>query len=110
MVRELLEQTVEKFNEKSRTDEKFRRELKGLRKTVQLELDDGRAYHFNLRDTLIDGVHDGKKEGADILIFTDADTFRDIVNGEMSPMRAYATKKIKFKASLSDMLMMRKFF
>ena len=110
MVRELLEQTVERFNEKSRTDEKFRRELKGIRRTVQLELDDGRAYHFNLRDTLIDGVHDGKKEGAEILIITDAETFRDLVNGEMSPMRAYATKKIKFKASLHDMLMMRKFF
>ncbi len=110
MVRELLEQTVENFNMKSRNDEKFRRELQGLRRTVQVEFDDGRVYHFNLKDTLIDGVHEGRKEGAEILIFTDEDTFRNIIMGEMSPMRAYATKKIKFKASLSDMLMMRKFF
>lgn len=110
MVRELLEQVVETFNLKSRNDEKFRRELEGLRRTVQLEFDDGSAYHFNLKDTLIDGVHDGKKEGAEILVFTDVDTFSSIILGEMSPMRAYATKKIKFKASLSDMLMMRKFF
>jgi putative sterol carrier protein len=109
MVKELLEDLVEKFNERSRTDESFRKDLVGLRKTVQFELDDGQVYHFNLKDTLVDGVHEGAKEGAEIRVMTDEATFRALVNGEMSAMRAYATKKLKFKASLQDLMTLRKF-
>ena len=110
MVRELLEQLVEKFNEKSRTDEKFKKELEGLERSIQLHLEDGRSFHFFLKDTLVDSVHDGGLEVADITISTDEETFRGIVSRDIHPMRAYATKRIKFKASLPDMLTMRKFF
>ena len=110
MVRELLEQIVEKFNERSRTDEKFRKELEGLHRTIQFHLTDNGSYHFLLKDTLVDGVHEGALAEADISIMTDEETFRGIISGELSPMRAYATKRIKFKASLQDMLTMRKFF
>ncbi len=109
MVKELLEELVEKFNERSRSDEGFRKDLMGIRKTFQFELDDGRVYHFNLQDTLVDGVHEGAIEGADIRVMTDEATFRSLVNGEMSGMRAYATKKLRFKASLQDLMTLRKF-
>lgn len=110
MVRELLEQLVEKFNERSRSDEKFRKELEGLRRSIQLHFEDGRSYHFFLENTQVDQVHEGSLEEADITIRTDEETFRGILSGDIHPMRAYATKRIKFKASLQDMLTMRKFF
>ncbi|UCC94019.1 MAG: SCP2 sterol-binding domain-containing protein [Thermoplasmata archaeon] len=110
MVKELLENAVEQFNEKSAADEKFRKEVEGKTRTIQFTLDDGRSWNFKLDDGHIDGVHDGPLEGADISITTDEETIRGIFDGSISPMRAYALKKIKFKASLQDLLTLRKLF
>ena len=110
MVRELLEDAVKQFNEKSDKDPKFRDDLEGKTRTIQFTLDDGQAWNFKLEDAHIDGVHDGGLETADISIFSDEETIRGIFNGDISPMRAYALKKIKFKASLQDLLTLRKLF
>lgn len=110
MVRELLEDAVRQFNEKSEKDPKFREELQGKTRTIQFTLDDGRAWNFKLDEARIDGVHDGGLEVADISVFSDEETVRGIFDGTISPMRAYALKKIKFKASLQDLLTLRKLF
>jgi putative sterol carrier protein len=110
MVKELLEDAVNKFNEKSQDDPKFREELMGKTRTIVFALDDGRAWNFKLDEAHIDGVHDGDLEETDIAIFSDEETIRGIFDGSISPMRAYALKKIKFKASLQDLLTLRKFF
>jgi putative sterol carrier protein len=110
MVKQLLVNAVDKFNEKSASDPKFREELAGKTRTIQFLLDDGQAWNFKLEDSAIDGVHDGTLEQADISITTDEATIRGIFDGSVSPMRAYAMKKIKFKASLQDLLTLRKFF
>ena len=110
MVRELLENAVEKFNEKSSKDPKLREDLAGKTRTIQFKLDDGRAWNFKLENSTISGVQDGSLENADISIMCDEETIRGIFDGSISPMRAYALKKIKFKASLQDLLTLRKFF
>jgi putative sterol carrier protein len=110
MVKDLLENAVNQFNVKSRDDPKFKEDLMGKTRTIVFTLDDGRAWNFKLEDAHIDGVHDGTLDEADISIFTDEDTIRGIFDGTISPMRAYALKKIKFKASLQDLLTLRKFF
>jgi hypothetical protein len=110
MVRELLEDAVRQFNEKSEKDPKFREELQGKTRTIQFTLEDGRVWNFKLEDSRIDGVHDGGLEAADISVLSDEETIRGIFDGSISPMRAYALKKIKFKASLQDLLTLRKLF
>lgn len=110
MVRDLLESAVEQFNEKAEKDPKFREDLADKTRTVQFLLDDGRAWNFKLENAHIEGVNDGPLEGADISITSDEETIRGIFDGSISAMRAYATKKIKFKASLQDLLTLRKFF
>ncbi len=110
MVKELLENAVDKFNEKADSDPKFKEDLADKTRTIQFILDDGRAWNFKLEDAHIDGVHDGPLDGADISITSDEETIRGIFDGSISAMRAYATKKIKFKASLQDLLTLRKFF
>jgi putative sterol carrier protein len=110
MVKQLLENAVEKFNEKSSGDPKFSKELEGKTRTIQFTLDDGQAWNFKLENAHIDGVNDGTIDGPDIAIMTDEETIRGIFDGSISPMRAYALKKIKFKASLQDLLTLRKFF
>jgi len=110
MVKELLEDAVAKFNEKASNDPKFAKELEGKNRTIQFILDDGRAWHFRLENAHVDGVHDGSLDGADISIMSDEETVRGIFDGSVSPMRAYALKRIRFKAQLQDLLTMRKFF
>jgi putative sterol carrier protein len=110
MVKELLENAVNQFNEKSAGDPKFREDLQGKTRTIMFTLDDGQAWNFKLENAEIDGVHDGTLDNPDISIFTDEETIRGIFDGSISPMRAYALKKIKFKASLQDLLTLRKFF
>ena len=110
MVKELLENAVEQFNAKADSDPKFREEVEGKTRTIQLVLEDGRAWNFKMDNGHIDGVHDGPLEEADISVISDEETLKGIFEGSISAMRAYATKKIKFKASLQDLLALRKLF
>ncbi len=110
MVKELLENAVEQFNAKAEKDPKFRKEVEGKTRTIQLTLDDGRAWNFKLDNAHIDGVNDGALPEVDISIMTDEETITGIFDGSISAIRAYALKKIKFKASLQDLLTLRKLF
>ena len=114
MVRELLEEAVAKFNRSVENDPKLKAVVADMVRTVQLLLDGGPSYHFVLDHGHIDGVHDGGYDGggqgADVTIETDEATITGIFNGEVNPMRAYATKKLRLKASLQDLLTLRKLF
>ena len=114
MVKELLEEAVTKFNRSVENDPKLKAEVADKVRTVQLLLDEGPSYHFVLDHGHIDGVrdggYDGGGQGADVTIETDEATIRGIFNGSVNPMRAYATKKLRMKASLQDLLTLRKLF
>jgi len=109
-MRELLEQAVAKFNARARTDEKLQKELDGVERKVLLDLKDGTSYHFVLKDRQIGGVVDGPIDKPDVTITSDAATITALFRKEMGPMKAYATQKLKIKASLEDVLRLRKFF
>ena len=109
-MRDLLEQAVAKFNTRARTDEKLQKELDGIERKVLLDLKDGTKYHFVLKDRQIGAVVDGPIEAPDVTITSDAATLAALLKKEMGPMKAYATQKLKIKASLEDVLRLRKFF
>lgn len=109
-MREQLEGLIAKFNAKVETDERLRRELEGLERTVALDLRDGPKYHFTLKDLRIDGLRDGPAERADVTILSDEATVSALLSGEMGPFKAYATGKLKIKGDLEDLVRFRKFF
>ena len=109
-MRELLERTVAKFNEKARTDEKLRSDLSGLERRVMLDLKDGTSYNFVLKDAHVDGVNDGPIDSPDITIIADRSTLEALFKREIGPMKAIALQKLKVKASIEDLLRLRKFF
>lgn len=110
MVRELLENIVNEFNRKVDDDPSFAKEAREKDRTIQFLFDDGESYNMTLGDGRLQGVLGGPLDGADITIMTDTDTFQGLVSGEISAMRAYATKKLRLKASLQDLMTLRKFF
>ena len=110
MVKEVLEHIVVEFNKKVEQDQAFAKEAQEKNRTIQFLFDDGQSYHMELMGGHIEGVLDGPLDGADITIMTDEQTFRGLVAGDISAMRAYATKKLRLKASLQDLMTLRKIF
>lgn len=109
-MKDLIESAVQRFNERAERDEKLRRELEGIERKVLVDLKDGPKYHFVLKDKQIGPVGDGAIDAPDVTILSDSATLGAVLRKEMGPMKAYATQKLKVKASLDDVLRLRKFF
>lgn len=107
---QLLREAIDRFNAKVEADEKMQRELEGITKRVQIDVENDTHYNFILDDKKISGPYTGTIENPDIRIISDSETVRKLFNKEMGPMKALATKKLQIKASLEDMLRLRRFF
>jgi len=109
-VRDALEKLVTKFNQKAETDDKLRNDLAGIERKVMLDLGNGTQFNFLLKDAHVDGINDGPIDSPDITIITDEGTLDSLIKREIGPMKAIALRKLKVKASIEDMLRLRKFF
>lgn len=107
MVEDLLKNAIDQFNQKSASDEKLKKAVAGLKRTVQVSIDGGETYNFTLDNGKITPLAKGAIENPNVLINSDADTLSKVLKKEMSAMKAYATKKIKIKAALADLLALR---
>jgi putative sterol carrier protein len=108
-VKELLAQTIDKFNQKSDSDPKLHKELEGIEKRVNVDLE-SEKYNFRLTQCHAVDFKDGLLPEADITILSDPQTVEDLINGKMKVMKAWATKKLKVKGSLEDVMRLRKLF
>lgn len=109
-MRDALEKLVTKFNQKAETDDKLRNDLAGIERKVMLDLGNGTQFNFLLKDAHVDGINDGPIDSPDITIITDEGTLDSLIKREIGPMKAIALRKLKVKASIEDMLRLRKFF
>ncbi len=108
-VEPMIQELIDKFNAKVESDEKLREELKGLSKTVYVDLGEEK-YNFTLKDEHIAGFAQGEIENPDVSITSDPETFVGIVNGKIKPMKAFALRKVKIKGDVSDIMSLRKLF
>ena len=107
---ELIKGAIAKFNEQSERDEKIQDSIKGLKRTVQIALADGKTYNFTLEDNKLGDLCEGSIENANIKVTTDRETLEGLLKREINPLKAYANQKIKVQASFTDLLMFKKFF
>jgi putative sterol carrier protein len=110
MVEQLFREMIAKFNQKSAEDPKLAKELAGVRRVVEIDVTDGDSYNFVLENSHVGEMSIGKVEKPDILVIGSKETFLQMRSGELRPMKALALKKIQVKATLEDMLRLRKFF
>ena len=107
---QLLLNTVEKFKTKMQEDEDLRNEMKELKRTINIELTDAEGFSFILNHGDVTDFKKGYVEDPDIAIqITEADML-SLLKKELKPMKAWATKKLKFEAELDDIVRLRKFF
>ncbi len=108
-IRPMLEDLIVRFNRRTEKDEQLQKELDGMRKTVQLDLD-SEQYNFLLEGRSISGFSDGKVENPDITVISDPETLQGIIEGKIKPMKAFALRKVRIKGQIEDMLRLRKLF
>ncbi|MDY6985591.1 MAG: SCP2 sterol-binding domain-containing protein [Candidatus Thermoplasmatota archaeon] len=80
-------------------------DLKGFDRVVLLKIGEDELC-FNVENSDVKRI---ESEEPDIVIEMSSETFRALANGELSPLRAYALKKVKVKASLKDIMLLKKF-
>ncbi|MEM0448503.1 MAG: SCP2 sterol-binding domain-containing protein [Methanomassiliicoccales archaeon] len=107
--RPILQQTIDRFNERVAKDPELSRETSSLTKKVQLDLG-CEFYYFTLESGKVNSLNEGIISEPDITIISDPDTVTKLFKGEMKIMKAWALKKIKVKGSIDDVLKLRKFF
>ncbi len=110
MIEEYLNAAITEFNKKGETDPKLQKEMQGVRRVVEVEVSDGDTYNFVLENAHVSGLQKGKAQNPDVRVIGSSETFDQLWKRELRPMKALALKKIQVKASLEDMLRLRKFF
>lgn len=110
LVEALLSEAITRFNKKVEEDPELKRELTGLRKTVQLELEGSEWYYFVLEDAKVDGFNKGRADSPDIRVISTAETLRQLWTKELRVMKAIATRRLQVKGSIEDLLRFKKFF
>lgn len=105
-MKEVLDNLVNKVNNKIASDEKYRNKLSKVTKTVLVQFDQDKFYNFRLENGKISPVSEGQVE-ADIKVQVPFETFNKILNKETDAMTAYFEKKLQVKASLMDKLLLQ---
>ncbi len=105
---EQIKGLIDKFNNKMNKDEATRDEVKHLKKTFTLDLDTEK-YSFKLENAQ---MFDFKAEAApesDVTVTCTPENLQKLIDGDLRPMRAYLTKKIKIEGKIQDLMFLKKF-
>ncbi len=100
---------IDKFCRKVEKDEKIRKEIETITKTVNIDLGEER-YNFKLEHAQIAELNDGLSEKADITLKTTPEHLNALIEGTLRPMKAYITKKITIKGRIDDIIHLKNLF
>jgi len=92
------------------TTEKAKKTFRKWSKTMAFEFSDlGKTFYTNIELGVPGDMVEGEPEGkVHVRITTDAATWKGIMSGEISGMKAYTSKKLKVKGSMPDLLKLQK--
>ena len=108
-IEEKLAALVDKFNMKVDEDENLASYVKDMERKIQIEFTDtDECYWLELKNSKLSQLQKGRIDDADIVLTTDKETMKGLLNGTIKAMKAYATRKLKIKAALQDILLMKK--
>ena len=99
---------IDKINRKIESNPEIKEEVKSIVKTLNIDLD-SEKYSFRFADAKIDDFRTELLDEADITLTTTAENFTDLMNGDLSPMKAYITGKVKLKGKFQDLMFLKKF-
>jgi putative sterol carrier protein len=109
VVKESIQQMIDKFHSRVEKDEKMREELSGILKKVNIDLG-SEKYSFILDDGRIHSFQDGLLDDVDIKFISDPETMEGLISRKIKPMKALALRKLRVKGDIEDLMRFRKFF
>ncbi|MFW9970689.1 MAG: SCP2 sterol-binding domain-containing protein [Candidatus Odinarchaeota archaeon] len=87
-------------------DPAYAERFQNFDRTLQFNFTDTDNYYLVFKDAKCE-IHDGDVEEPDITITTTSDVIIDIMDGELSPTKAFMGGKLKAKGPMKDMLKMQ---
>jgi len=109
-ISKLLAEKVIEFNSRVDNEPKFSKMIEGKNRTICICVLDGDTYSSKLEELRIDDFAKTDESSADLVVTADSKTLTALIEREMSPIKAYMKGDLKVKASLTDMLLLKKLF
>ena len=109
-VSELLDEKVIEFNSRIDNEPNFSKMIEGKNRTICICVSDGDTYASKLEDLRIEDFVRTEDITADLVVTANSETLIALIQREMSPIKAYMNGELKVKASLTDMLLLKKLF
>ena len=109
-IKKILEEKVSEFNRRIKDESKFSGVIEGKERSICISVSDGENYTSNLKDMQLDPFVESEDTSKDLVVTATSDVLVALINKEMSPIKAYMTGDLKVKASLTDMLLLKKLF
>ncbi len=103
-----IRKAIEKFKEKIAEDQELRKELAEITRNININTTDNEGFSFIMDKGEIKGFKRGKLETAEIVLHATTADFTALFTGELKPMKAWATKRLKFDASIDDVMRLKK--
>jgi len=103
-VEECVKRMEEGFWRRYHASADLRAKLAGKERIIQLALTDGHGYWFHILDGKLAEVQHGIHPKPDATVHVSKHDLLAVFNGELKPMQAYLTGRVRVKASFSDML------
>lgn len=107
-LQKMFEEKIIEFNNKVDESESLRDELAHLNKTFTLDLGT-EIYSMTLENSKIKDFKPEGLEDADVIVTSTPESVVALIEGDLRPMRAYLTKKIKIKGKIQDLMFLKKF-
>jgi len=109
-VSDLLDEKVIEFNSRIDNEPEFSKMIEGKNRTICICVSDGDTYSSKLENLRIEDFVKTDDSSADLVVTANSETLVALIEREMSPVKAYMKGDLKVKASLTDMLLLKKLF
>ncbi|MDG6225276.1 MAG: SCP2 sterol-binding domain-containing protein [Candidatus Thermoplasmatota archaeon] len=107
---EILKEMCARVNEKIASDEKMREMANAKDRTLVLSFTDERTYVIEITGGKVLEPREGTLDEPTLWVTTDTATMTKIIEKKMSPLYAYALKKLKVKGPLDEIMLLKDFF
>ena len=107
---DLLDEKVIEFNSKIDDNPEFSKKIQGKDRTICICVSDGDNYSTKLESMRIEDFVKTENTDADLVVTANSEVLTGLINREISPIKAYMSGDLKVKASLTDMLLLKRLF
>ena len=107
---DLLDEKVIEFNSRIDGEPEFSKMIEGKNRTICICVSDGDNYSTKLESMRIEDFVKTENTDADLVVTANSEFLTGLINREISPIKAYMSGDLKVKASLTDMLLLKRLF